>query len=226
MIVQMMKSNVIEHIVPVVIEVKGLLEKAHSPLLKYLMMYLKELMTDYKDEVNGILLVRVFVHFCVERAVSTVSYDCVHSLILIKMSLSVCMCAGWIDILAGAPQMAKEVEYDLRKFEEQQKQQKLLEQQRAMLLQTPGPRTPAKQQAPSSVGGPRTPARTPARTPYAVRAMQQYLESCRVSHTFIAGICAGFGDGDAGAHAAHSVRDVYVRPSLSQSLPSVPSRRG
>jgi len=50
----MMKTNVIENIVPIIVELKNLLEKQHSPLLRHLMMYLKELMKDYKEEVNGI----------------------------------------------------------------------------------------------------------------------------------------------------------------------------
>ena len=48
-----MKKNVIENIVPVVISLKHILEKAHSPVLKDLMVYLRELMKDYKTEVKG-----------------------------------------------------------------------------------------------------------------------------------------------------------------------------
>jgi condensin-2 complex subunit D3 len=46
---------VLENIIPIIIELKRLLEKHRSPLLRNLMEYLKELMKDYKDEVNGML---------------------------------------------------------------------------------------------------------------------------------------------------------------------------
>jgi hypothetical protein len=49
----MMRANVIEHIVPIVVELKATLERKHSPLLRLVMLYLKELMTDYKDEIQG-----------------------------------------------------------------------------------------------------------------------------------------------------------------------------
>ncbi|GFO01088.1 condensin-2 complex subunit d3-like [Plakobranchus ocellatus] len=54
-ITQVVRRNVIENIVPVVISLKHMLEKARSPLLKDLMGYLRELMKDYKNEVKDIL---------------------------------------------------------------------------------------------------------------------------------------------------------------------------
>ena len=51
-----MKKNVIENIVPIVVALKNMLEKQRSPLLKELLMYLQELMKDYKNEVKGIAL--------------------------------------------------------------------------------------------------------------------------------------------------------------------------
>ncbi|KAL5479917.1 hypothetical protein EMCRGX_G023519 [Ephydatia muelleri] len=52
---QMVKRNVIENIVPTVVSAKHLFEKEHSPLLKDLLTYLKELLNDYKNEVDGML---------------------------------------------------------------------------------------------------------------------------------------------------------------------------
>ena len=50
---QIVKRNVVENIVPVVVSAKHLFEKERSPLLKNLLQYLKELMQDYKNEVAG-----------------------------------------------------------------------------------------------------------------------------------------------------------------------------
>ncbi|XP_012944788.1 condensin-2 complex subunit D3 [Aplysia californica] len=55
LITQVVRRNVIENIVPVVISLKHMLEKKRSPLLKDLMRYLRELMKDYKNEVKDIL---------------------------------------------------------------------------------------------------------------------------------------------------------------------------
>uniref|UniRef100_A0A0B7B2K0 Condensin complex subunit 1 C-terminal domain-containing protein n=1 Tax=Arion vulgaris TaxID=1028688 RepID=A0A0B7B2K0_9EUPU len=52
LISQVIKRNVIENVVPVVISLKHMLEKSRSPLLKYLMMYLRELFKDYKNEIK------------------------------------------------------------------------------------------------------------------------------------------------------------------------------
>jgi len=76
MLGKIQRKNVIENIVPVVIELKSKLEQMRSPLLRFLMGYLKELVSDYKDEIA--------------------------------------------DILATDLQLAKEIEYDMRKFGEQQ----------------------------------------------------------------------------------------------------------
>ncbi|XP_071500786.1 condensin-2 complex subunit D3-L-like [Diadema antillarum] len=73
---QVVKKNVIENVVPVIIALKHMLEKEHSPLLGDLMLYLKELMKDYRNEVK--------------------------------------------DILSADRQLASEIEFDLRKFDEQQ----------------------------------------------------------------------------------------------------------
>ena len=52
---QLFKKNTIENIVPVLISLKHLLERNKSSLLKYLMIYFKELMKEYKEELNEIL---------------------------------------------------------------------------------------------------------------------------------------------------------------------------
>ncbi|KAH9495174.1 Condensin-2 complex subunit D3 [Bulinus truncatus] len=53
LITQVVKRNVMENIVPVVISLKHLLAKSRSPILKNLMEYLRELMKDYKTEIKG-----------------------------------------------------------------------------------------------------------------------------------------------------------------------------
>ncbi len=53
---KLVKKNVMENIVPIVLELKQLLETNRSPLLGNLIEYLKELMKEYKDEVEEILV--------------------------------------------------------------------------------------------------------------------------------------------------------------------------
>jgi hypothetical protein len=52
---KLVKKNMIENIVPIIIELKHLLAKEHSPLLGTMMEYLKEMMKEYKDEISDIL---------------------------------------------------------------------------------------------------------------------------------------------------------------------------
>ncbi|EDO46571.1 predicted protein, partial [Nematostella vectensis] len=75
---QVLKKNMIENIIPIIIELKHMFEKHRSPMLGHLMAYLKEVMKDYRDEVQ--------------------------------------------DVLSGDRQLANEIEFDLRKYEEQQKE--------------------------------------------------------------------------------------------------------
>ncbi|XP_043235483.1 condensin-2 complex subunit D3-like [Amphibalanus amphitrite] len=56
LISQVVKKNVIENMVPIIIALKHKLETARSPLLKELMIYLKDLMKDYKNEIQDILV--------------------------------------------------------------------------------------------------------------------------------------------------------------------------
>eukprot|EP00698_Gefionella_okellyi_P000185 TRINITY_DN10164_c0_g1_i1.p1 TRINITY_DN10164_c0_g1~~TRINITY_DN10164_c0_g1_i1.p1 ORF type:complete len:1324 (+),score=413.26 TRINITY_DN10164_c0_g1_i1:1-3972(+) len=119
---KMMKTNIIENIVPIVVELKQSLEKQHSSHLRLLMYYLRDLIKEYKEEVN--------------------------------------------DILAADPQLAKEVEFDLRRFEQEQKQKKLTRRQSTasnILPSTPLRRTVS---APDQM--PTTATKTPPtpRTPF------------------------------------------------------------
>lgn len=77
---QVVKQNVIENIVPILIAVKHKLEEQRSPLMKHLLLYLKDLMKDYKNEVK--------------------------------------------EILAGDKQLAKEIEFDLRRFDKERWEEK------------------------------------------------------------------------------------------------------
>jgi condensin-2 complex subunit D3 len=76
LISQIVKRNVIENIVPTVVGTKHLFERQRSPLLRDLMLFLKELMKDYKEEIS--------------------------------------------DVMASDPQLAEEIKFDLKKFEEDQ----------------------------------------------------------------------------------------------------------
>jgi condensin-2 complex subunit D3 len=52
---KLMKKTTLENVVPVLIELKRLLEARQSPLLKHLMLYLVELTADYKQELEDVL---------------------------------------------------------------------------------------------------------------------------------------------------------------------------
>jgi hypothetical protein len=60
---QIVKKNVIENIVPIIIHLKHLLEEKHSPLLGPLMQYLTDMMKDYKSEIAGTSTAVSSVHF-------------------------------------------------------------------------------------------------------------------------------------------------------------------
>jgi hypothetical protein len=49
----MMKTNLVENVMPIVVELKNVLERQHSPLLRYVMLYIKSLMAQFREEVNG-----------------------------------------------------------------------------------------------------------------------------------------------------------------------------
>jgi len=50
---KLVKKNLMENIVPIVVELKHMLASQHSPLLKDLMEFLREMMKAYKDEISG-----------------------------------------------------------------------------------------------------------------------------------------------------------------------------
>ncbi|KAL5008695.1 hypothetical protein ScPMuIL_014276 [Solemya velum] len=106
-ITQVVKRNVIENIVPIVVSLKHMLEKHRSPVLKDLMFYLQELMRDYKTEVK--------------------------------------------EILSTDRQLANEIEFDLRKFEEQQMEAE--KQSNTIQQATPGPSSAAGSPRPPSIQG-------------------------------------------------------------------------
>ena len=78
------KKNVIENIIPIIIALKHKLESVNSPLLGELFNYLRKLMEDYKNEVS--------------------------------------------EILAADKQLAKEIEFDLRRHEQEERERKEREQ--------------------------------------------------------------------------------------------------
>ena len=82
---QVVKKNVIENIIPIVIALKHKLEKLRSPLLDDLMTYLREVMKDYKNEVK--------------------------------------------EILAADKQLATEIQFDLKKWEEEMEARKAREEE-------------------------------------------------------------------------------------------------
>ncbi|XP_063956965.1 condensin-2 complex subunit D3-L-like isoform X1 [Lytechinus pictus] len=105
LISQVVKKNVIENIIPVIIALKHMLEEKHSPLLGDLMLYLKELMKEYRNEIK--------------------------------------------DILAADRQLASEIEFDLRKFDEQQAEAAKQAVQEKDKANTPGK---AGKEAPTAEG--------------------------------------------------------------------------
>jgi condensin-2 complex subunit D3 len=52
---QMVKKNFLENVVPVLIELKGVLERQHSPLVGALFAYLREFLGDYRKELSDLL---------------------------------------------------------------------------------------------------------------------------------------------------------------------------
>ncbi|XP_063400127.1 condensin-2 complex subunit D3-L-like [Mytilus trossulus] len=108
LITQVVKKNVIENIVPIVVSLKHMLEQQRSPVLKDLMMYLRELLKDYKNEVQ--------------------------------------------EILSADKQLATEIEFDLRKFEEQEEETE--RQRNATIVQaTSHPGSPQVSSKPTTPSG-------------------------------------------------------------------------
>ena len=103
------KKNLVENIVPVVISFKNMLEKKHSPLLRPLLTYLRAIMADHKQEVQG-----AWQDVCVNlgpfwgRAppLGCCPALCPHAPLIISA-----------DIMAADRQLAQELTFDLKKFE-------------------------------------------------------------------------------------------------------------
>lgn len=55
LITKIVKKNLVENIIPIIIGLKNALERKQSPLQKNLMAYLREVMRDFKEEVNDIM---------------------------------------------------------------------------------------------------------------------------------------------------------------------------
>ncbi|KAL4224772.1 Condensin-2 complex subunit D3 [Mactra antiquata] len=123
LITMVLKKNVIENIVPVVVSLKYKLSKERSPLLKNLFLYLRELMKDYKTEVN--------------------------------------------EVLSADKQLASEIEYDLRQFEEEQQREIAATRQPNIVTSVQG--TPPQ-------GSPRTPGTV---TPQSVRSARPTMPLLR-----------------------------------------------
>jgi hypothetical protein len=47
------KKHLIETVLPIVLSLKGTLERLHSPMTQYVMIFLREVMKDYKEEMDG-----------------------------------------------------------------------------------------------------------------------------------------------------------------------------
>jgi hypothetical protein len=96
-----------ENVVPIVIELKKLLEKHRSPLLGDLMTLLKELVIDYRDEING----------------SSFLYPSLLQMSLWRISISdlslyISFCLCVTEILVDK-QLIKELEYELQHGKDQ-----------------------------------------------------------------------------------------------------------
>lgn len=50
---QLNKKNLVENIVPIILGLKAMLEKRHSPLLGSVLAYLCEISVDHKQELDG-----------------------------------------------------------------------------------------------------------------------------------------------------------------------------
>lgn len=51
--VQVAKKHLMETVLPIVLSLKNTFERLHSPLTQHVMMYLREVTKDYKEEMDG-----------------------------------------------------------------------------------------------------------------------------------------------------------------------------
>ena len=111
------KKNVMENVIPIIIGLKHKLEAAKSPLISDLFQYLRKLMEDYKNEVT--------------------------------------------EILAEDKQLAKEIEFDLRRYEQEEQERREREQLRLVKSRTQSPSSRANSPA-SRANSPASRANSPA----------------------------------------------------------------
>lgn len=152
MLSKLARKNTMENVVPVLIALKNMLQAARSPLLGALMQYLKHVFSEYRDDLKGTTVVP-------------------------RLSLAVGMTVTlWLlclaclvpEMLAADRQLEQEVEYDLRMYEEQQKQ-----------------RTAASARRRSSFGATRSARRVSigspiARTPGTAKVSRHSLSLCNM----------------------------------------------
>ena len=103
------KKNVMENIIPIIIGLKHKLEAVKSPLISELFNYLRKLMEDYKSEVT--------------------------------------------EILAADKQLAKEIEFDLRRHEQEEQERREREAQERLRPVRSRTNSPARTQSPGSRRG-------------------------------------------------------------------------
>ena len=106
MLSKLARKNTMENVVPVLIALKNMLQAARSPLLGALMQYLKHVFSEYRDDLKGTTVVP---RLCVEVGMT----------VTLWLLCSACLVP---EMLAADRQLEQEVEYDLRMYEEQQKQ--------------------------------------------------------------------------------------------------------
>merc|ERR1719193_1946604 len=115
------KKNVMENIIPIIIALKHKLESVKSPLVSDIFKYLRKLMEDYKNEVN--------------------------------------------DILAADKQLAKEIEFDMRRYEQEQQEIKEREEQERLAREQRQNNSQSSSNLASVPGSPRSPASGTPRSP-------------------------------------------------------------
>lgn len=106
MLSKLARKNTMENVVPVLIALKNMLQAARSPLLGALMQYLKHVFSEYRDDLKGTTVVP-------------------RLSVAVGMTVTLwlfCLACLVPEMLAADRQLEQEVEYDLRMYEEQQKQ--------------------------------------------------------------------------------------------------------
>jgi hypothetical protein len=95
----------VQHIVPIVVSLKAALERQHSPLLRGVMLFLREVLRDYRDEAEGIISI------CILKRGTLMNIFCNAKMCFFTSLLTK-------DILAADRQLATEIMFDLQQFEQ------------------------------------------------------------------------------------------------------------